>query len=103
MARYFLGRVLSLILVCGFFLGADSAPRWWRIYFTHPGRAGALSDPRHPAFGLVRLIRGAEKSIYGAFYEISSPDMVRALLAAHRRGITVKLVVEKDNAGRCVC
>lgn len=100
MARYFPVRVLSLILVCGLFLGADGAPRWWRIYFTHPGRAGALTNPRHPAFGLIRLIRGAKKSFYGAFYEISSPDIVSALLAAHRRGIAVKLVVEKDNAGR---
>lgn len=69
---------------------------WWNIYFTSPGAGRYASGASNPESGLVDLIGKANTSIYGAFYEVSAPAVVRALCAARERGVDVKLVTEGD-------
>ena len=75
-------------------LPAPGQMNWWRIYFTTPGR-GIQSG--NPETGLIQAINASRKSISGAFFDISSPEVIRALIQAKKRGITVKLVTEKNN------
>ncbi len=90
---------LVILLVAAIPAGGDGKG-WWQLYFTAPGKAAFLSNTVNPETGLVSIIGKAEKFFYGAFYEISSPKVVDALVAARRRGVDVKLVCEYDTMGR---
>lgn len=91
--------ILAFLLVGTFPAGVDGEG-WWKIYFTDPGRGAFLSHRVNPETGLVSIIGKAEKNFYGAFYEISSPKVVDALVAARQRGVDVRLVCEYDTMGR---
>ncbi len=69
---------------------------WWKLYFSSPGGWNVLSKTINPETGLVSIIGKAKESFYGAFYEISSPRVVDALVEARRRGVEVRLVTEHD-------
>ncbi|MBN2161090.1 MAG: phospholipase [Spirochaetes bacterium] len=71
---------------------------WWKLYFTSPGKRGFLANAGGPENGLVSMIGGAKRYFYGAFYEVSSPRVVEALVGAKKRGVDVKLVTERDTA-----
>ena len=75
--------------------GGDGAG-WWKIYFTAPGKWAPLSRASNPETGLVSIIGKAKESFLGAFYEVSSPRVVDALLEAKKRGVEVRLVTEHD-------
>ncbi len=75
--------------------GGDGAG-WWKIYFTSPGKWAVLSKSENPETGLVSIIGKAKESFYGAFYEISSPRVVDAIIEAQKRGVEVRLVTEHD-------
>lgn len=48
---------------------------------------------------VLNMINGAEREVRLAAYSFTSPDVVRALVAAERRGVDVKVVVDqKGNA-----
>lgn len=66
------------------------------VYFSRPG---AKNHRESPEDGLARLIDSARGSFFGAFYEISSERIAGRLIAAKRRGVDVRLVLERDNAG----
>ncbi len=77
----------------------DHRNGWWRIYFTSPG-SGTHSADASPDAAFRRLIGHASKSFYGAFYDISDEAIAAELVKAHRRGIDVRIVTERDNAGK---
>lgn len=56
-------------------------------------------DPLNIDRQLVRFIRGAERTIDAAFFELESPRIAEALLDALSRGVRVRLVLEDDYAG----
>jgi phosphatidylserine/phosphatidylglycerophosphate/cardiolipin synthase-like enzyme len=74
------------------------AEGWWRLYFTSPGKATPAAGVKNPEKGLEWIIGRSKKSFYGAFYEVSDPRIVHALIAARTRGVTVCLVTESDRA-----
>lgn len=82
---------LALLLPAGV-----SGAGWWKLYFTSPGKWAVLSKSVNPETGLAAILGKAEESFYGAFYEISSPAIIDALVKARKRGVTVKLVTEHD-------
>ena len=50
---------------------------------------------------MLRSIESARQSIRLAGYSFTSTDVVRALIAAHRRGVDVRVVVDqRGNAGK---
>lgn len=44
---------------------------------------------------VLNIINGAEREVLLAAYSFTSPQVVQALIAAHRRGVDVKVVVDK--------
>lgn len=78
----------------------NSGERWWRVFFTvpgcGPGRCGGVVNPET---GLGGLIRGCRESFDGAFYELSSPVIAGLLIDARRRGVRVRLVMERGRMG----
>jgi len=71
---------------------------WWGLYYTNPGVPNfKKTNIENPEKALIRLIKNAKKSFYGAFYEISSKNIAMALLLAHKRGVNVKLITDSDN------
>jgi len=75
--------------------------RWWKVYFTSPGvKRAAAKGLENPERGLIRLVEGAKESFYGAFYELSSQKIAKALIKAYNSGVDIKLIIEKDNSNR---
>ncbi|MGV7929630.1 MAG: phospholipase D-like domain-containing protein [Spirochaetota bacterium] len=79
----------------------DPPDGWWRVYFTIPGPAArGTNASTSPDAAFMRLIGHASQSFYGAFYDISDEAIAAELIKAHRRGVDVRIVTERDNAGR---
>lgn len=95
------GRAVALVaaLISLSFAPAPTADDggWWRVYFTSPP-GFAANGAIDPEIGLSRLIDGARVSIHGAFYSISSKSLAGKMIEAHRRGVEVRLVLERRNA-----
>ncbi len=91
----------AAILLAALLPAVGDGEGWWKLYFTTPGRPAFLSKNDNPETGLVSIIGKARESCYAAFYEISSPRVVEALVDARKRGVEVKLVInQKPNTGR---
>ncbi len=74
---------------------------WARVYFTAPAFSAQDGYPRRDlAADFVWLIEQAEASVDLAAYDLDLPPVADALLAAHRRGVDVRVVTESDNAHR---
>lgn len=66
------------------------------VYFSTPGGSS------NPQTDLVRSIQNAQKTIAAAMFSISLPDVCDALVAAHKRGVEVRLVMETETInGEC--
>jgi phosphatidylserine/phosphatidylglycerophosphate/cardiolipin synthase-like enzyme len=86
---------LSLLLILFNSQIIRSESKWWKLYFTTPSKCDEQRN--NPERGLVHILDNAKKSFYGAFYSISSPEIVAAIIRAHKNRIDVKIVTEKDN------
>jgi phosphatidylserine/phosphatidylglycerophosphate/cardiolipin synthase-like enzyme len=72
-----------------------------RVAFTQPTFSDPEIDPqRDLGADLAWLIEHAEMSVDVAAYDLDLPNVADALLAAHRRGVRVRVVTESDNWGR---
>jgi phosphatidylserine/phosphatidylglycerophosphate/cardiolipin synthase-like enzyme len=97
---YYMGFIRRLtIFICIACLPAVLAGSgWWELYFTSPEMTDHHSNRKNPAAGLIALINRSTKSFYGAFYELSEPRIVRALIDAKKRGVEVRLITETNTA-----
>lgn len=66
---------------------------WYSLYFTDPA---ATSLEGGPDAALARAIDSAQVSVDVAAYQFNLWSLRDALLAAHRRGVTVRLVTDSD-------
>jgi phosphatidylserine/phosphatidylglycerophosphate/cardiolipin synthase-like enzyme len=71
---------------------------WWKVYFTRPGYSSRPGSDS-PETALVRRINRADTYILGAFYDLRSTPVIDSFKEALKRGVEVRLVVERDNAG----
>jgi phosphatidylserine/phosphatidylglycerophosphate/cardiolipin synthase-like enzyme len=72
-----------------------------RVMFTKPTFSDQDMDSgRGLGADLTWLIEHAESSVDVAAYDLDLPTVTDALLAAHRRGVRVRVVTESDNAGQ---
>lgn len=83
-------------------LPAPAAPQstagsWYAVYFTDRTREGFDGGPDEP---LVESLAQAQVSVDVAAYDLSLWSVRDALLDAAARGVSVRLVVEAENAGR---
>ncbi len=67
----------------------------WQVYFTTPD--SGIRGIVNPDEGLINALKGARESVYGSFYDISSVMIADEFIAAHKRGVEVAIVTEKDN------
>jgi len=91
-----LKKIIIALFVLIFVQSSAFADRKWEVYFTNPSRL-KNTGVVNPQDGLISAIKNSEKSFYGAFYDISSIKIADELIAAHERGVEVKLVTENDN------
>lgn len=86
--------IFIFIIIVTSVVKADT-DKLWHVYFTTPdSRVKGVTNPEQ---GLIHALRGAQSSVYGAFYDISSVKIADEFIAAYRRGVEVAIVTEKDN------
>jgi phosphatidylserine/phosphatidylglycerophosphate/cardiolipin synthase-like enzyme len=76
---------------------ASLSSDWLTIYFTTPGDPNAHQYRGGPDAELAKAIDQARVSVDAAIYDLNLWSLRDALLRAHRRGLTVRLVIESDN------
>lgn len=69
---------------------------WYDLYFTEPINQDNwdLHTGSAVEAALIDAINGAQQSIYGALFELNMESITQALIAAERRGVDVKLVLD---------
>ena len=81
------------------------APSEWQAWAATDGPASerARSSPEvlyspedHPADRLVALYETARSSIYLAIYGLTYPPIIKALVAAHKRGVDVRVITDRE-------
>jgi phosphatidylserine/phosphatidylglycerophosphate/cardiolipin synthase-like enzyme len=70
---------------------------WYQIYFTDPLSSAAASLTGGPDGPLVESIDAARASVDVAAYSLTLNSVRDALIRAHKRGVTVRMVMESDN------
>lgn len=65
---------------------------------TAPDEVRVIVEPSDRGAALVAAITGATKSVHMTMYELSSTDVINALLARHKAGIEVKVVLNAKSA-----
>jgi len=70
---------------------------WWSVYFTDPLSPNADSLRGGPDASLAAAIESARLSVDVAAYDLDLWVLRDALLGAHRRGVSVRMVAESDN------
>jgi phosphatidylserine/phosphatidylglycerophosphate/cardiolipin synthase-like enzyme len=76
---------------------ADAGQDWYAVYFTDPTAPNASSFRGGPDEALATAIDQARVSVDTAFYDLNLWSIRDALIAAHRRGVSVRVVTESDN------
>lgn len=76
------------------------AEGWITVYFTDPEVSGSVDKRGGPDAHLVSAIDRARLSVDMAIYDLNLWSIRDALLAAHRRGVAVRVVCESDNMDR---
>ncbi|MGQ0601474.1 MAG: phospholipase D-like domain-containing protein [Anaerolineales bacterium] len=100
--------ILLLFVVANFLSGGSATPtpvveptqpagRWYRLYFTDPATTANADNPTGgiPA-AIIRSFDEAQRSIDIAIYEIDYQPFADALIAAHQRGVIVRVVTDSD-------
>lgn len=75
---------------------ATPSADWYSIYFTDPNAPSAKTLRGGPDQKLADAITAARLSVDVAAYDLDLWSLRDALLAAHRRGVTVRMVTESD-------
>jgi phosphatidylserine/phosphatidylglycerophosphate/cardiolipin synthase-like enzyme len=76
---------------------AVSTGGWLQVYFTEPESPHAKDYTDGPDEALAAAIDRARLSVDVAAYSLNLWSVRNALLRAHRRGVTVRMVMESDN------
>ena len=66
---------------------------WWQVYFNEPGRGGddGIDGP------LVNAIAAVRHTLDIAAFEMNSEPIYQAILAAHQRGVRVRIVTDDEH------
>jgi len=69
-----------------------------QVYFTNPGTEKGDETDIAMDDALIALIDGAKETIDLSIYDLDHPEIVDSLVAAHERGITVRMVGDADES-----
>lgn len=81
-------------------VGYGYGKAFYEVYFTAPFNRFAKMEEGGPDVALVAAMNEARLSLDVAVYSMSLESVRDALLAAHRRGVTVRIVMESGNMER---
>lgn len=81
-------------------VGYGYGKAFYEVYFTDPFNRFAKMEEGGPDLALVAAMNEARLSLDVAVYSMSLESVRDALLAAHRRGVTVRIVMESGNMER---
>ncbi len=70
---------------------------WYSLYFTQPDDPASRSLRGGPDADLAEAIEQARLGVDVAAYDLNLWSLRDALIAAHRRGVAVRVVAESDN------
>lgn len=70
---------------------------WYAIYFSDPTGPSAISLRGGPDEALAAAINQARMSVDIAIYDFDLESVRNALVSAHRRGVSVRMVTDSDN------
>lgn len=76
---------------------AGLSSEWYDLYFTQPNSPADEQPGGGPEEALIAALAAARGSVDVAIYHLNLPKIRTALLAAHRRGVTVRVVTESEN------
>jgi len=76
-------------------LAQAETPPWLTVYFTNPNPPDDINNGIDRF--IVPLIEAATRSVDVASFDINLPSVVNALVQAHRRGVTVRVVYDGKN------
>ncbi len=76
---------------------ATSTRAWYTVYFSDPSSPTAESYRGGPDEALAKAIDAARLSVDVAIYDLNVWSVRDALIDAHRRGVSVRVVTESDN------
>lgn len=79
--------------------GGGPAQSWYSVYFTDPSSPQAGSYHGGPDEALAEAMDGARESIDVAVLEFNLYSLRDALVAAHKRGVRVRMVIDSDSIG----
>ncbi len=89
----------ALCLVTIIVINLDAAEkRWWDIFLTSPDKPDIRRN--NPLIGLTRTMQEAKKTLFGAFFDISSLEIADELISLKKKGIDVRIVIERDNVDK---
>ncbi len=75
---------------------------FYEIYFTDPFNRDSAMDEGGIDVPMAAAIDNARQSVDVAIYSFSLPSLRTALINAHNRGVTVRIVMESDSMDRTV-
>lgn len=87
--------MLAMLILTG---TANAQSTWYEVYFSQVSNnvARAKAHPQSMDRILVQKLDTAQRSIDAALHEIDSERITQGLIAAHRRGVRVRIVTEDD-------
>lgn len=88
------GTVSEIAVERGF--GAEDA--FWQVYFTDPPNSNRNNPVGGIDYALAQAIDATTNSIDIAAFEWNSPRLTEAVLNAHARGVTIRMVVDDEHA-----
>jgi phosphatidylserine/phosphatidylglycerophosphate/cardiolipin synthase-like enzyme len=79
--------------------GQTSDSSWYRLYFTNPPDQDdkdnrpedSIDDP------VVNSLNQAQRTVDATTYDFNLPSMAEAFIAAHKRGVVVRIVTDTDS------
>jgi phosphatidylserine/phosphatidylglycerophosphate/cardiolipin synthase-like enzyme len=80
-------------------LRQDDARDWYHVYFTQPTYADDATDIRAKdiLYALIGAINQSQSDLAIAIYMLDRNDVGEAILAASRRGVSVRMVTDGDS------
>lgn len=75
----------------------EVSSEWYAVYFTDPTGPAAEYYSGGPDEALAQAIDQAQSSVDVAIYELDLSTISNALIRAHKRGVTIRVVTESDN------
>lgn len=98
------GVVLAVVLLLGLVIHNNAQatnnndPAWLKVYFTNPNPPDQVNDgiDRY----VVPKLNGAKKTIDLTSFDLNLPSVVNALVAAQKRGVTVRVVTDETNGSQ---